>query len=114
MASFPDFNTCAPSGSDAHWLVPNGTSVVLILSASQEQRAHASVFNDSPASLYLKYGSPAGTGPVGIYDVKLTSGSYYELPKPIFQGEVYGTWDAAGGGFARVLQIGPATPPKGY
>lgn len=104
---FPQFLTTAPSGSDAHWKVPGSTAPTLILSASQDLRAHASVFNDSVNSLYLTFG-PGGVGNLsvtGTYDVKLTSGSYMELPKPTFQGEVWGIWDGLGG-FARVLQLG--------
>ena len=107
MAGFPDFNTCAPSGSDQHWLVASTPASVLILSASQEQRAHASIFNDSIGTLFLRFGGNALINATGSYDVKLTSGSYYELPKPIWEGEIWGAWDAAGG-FARVLQIGRA------
>lgn len=108
MASQAQFNTTAPSGSDAHWVVPSSGTPILILSASQEQRVHASVFNDSSNSLFLKFGSDANMGIAGastIYDVKLTSGSYYELPKPIWEGEIWGAWDAVGG-WARVLQLG--------
>ena len=108
MASHPQFNTTAPSGSNNHWIVAGSATPVLILSASQEQRAHASVFNDANASLFLKFGSNKNMGMSGsaqIYDVKVTSGSYFELPKPIWQGEVWGVWDVATG-WARVLQLG--------
>lgn len=109
MATEAQFLTTAPSGSDSHWMVPSSTSSLLILSSSQDQRAHASIFNDSAASLYLRFG---GNGPIsglanGVYDVKLTSGTYYELPKPIYSGEIWGSWDVAGG-FARVLSLGKA------
>lgn len=109
MASHAQFNTTATSGSDAHWTVPSTTSgPVLIMSASQDQRVHGSVYNDSPGSLYLKFGSDVNMGVSGsaqIYDVKMTSGSYFELPKPAYQGEVWGLWDLIGG-WARVLQVG--------
>jgi hypothetical protein len=109
MASEAQFNTTAVSGSDQHWLVASTVSTTLILSASQEQRSHASIFNDSPATLYLKFGSDSSmaTGSSGVWDVKLTSGTYFELPKPEWQGEVWGSWDSgSAGGFARVLQLG--------
>lgn len=56
MPSEAQFNTTAPSGSDSHWIVTGGVSPVLILSASAEIRSHASIFNDSGASLYLRFG----------------------------------------------------------
>lgn len=114
MSSQSAFNTISPSGSDGHWKVVGAVSPVLILSASQEQRAHASIFNDANASLYLVYGIGgsgfaagvlASLSPTGSFDVKLTSGSYYELPKPIWQGEIWGIWDSATG-WAHVLQLG--------
>lgn|SRR5574337_778101 len=108
MANQSQFNTTAVSGSDAHWKVAASLSPVLILSASQEQRVHASIFNDSNGTLFLQYGGSVGmanTGALGMYDVKVTSASYYELPKPIWEGEIWGAWDAVPG-FARVLQLG--------
>jgi hypothetical protein len=106
MSSLAQFLTTSPSGSDLRWRVPATTSPILILSSSQDQRSHASIFNDSPSSLYLVLG---GAGPsvsvTGTYDLKLTSGSYYEVPKPTYQGEIWGIWDGPGG-FARVMQLG--------
>lgn len=96
-----DYTTISPSGSELHWAVPNAGIGVLILSGSQI-RAHASVFNHANASLHLRFGASASL-PAG-FDVKLTSASYYELPKPIYTGPVYGAWDAAGG-FALVLEL---------
>lgn len=97
-----DYSTISPSGSELHWVVANAGVGALILSSSQT-RAHASVFNHSNATLHLRFGSSA-TLPTG-FDVKLTSASYYELPKPVYTGPVFGAWDAAGG-FALVLELG--------
>ena len=108
MASQSQFNTTATSGSDARWIVAASQTAVLILSSSQDQRVHASIFNDSAASLFIKFGSDVSLGNSGsaqIYDLKITSASYFELPKPIYQGDIWGLWDATGG-WARVLQLG--------
>ncbi len=108
MASQAQMNTTSVSGSDSHWRVAASLSPVLILSASQEQRVFATIFNDAVGSLYLQYGGNVGmanTGSAGMYDVKLTSGTYYEIAKPIWEGEIWGVWDAVPG-FARVLQLG--------
>lgn len=69
-----------------------GTSPVLLLSAS-EGRIHASIFNHTNASIYI--GADHGTVQTGSFDVKLASGSYFELPRPIWRGAVYGVSDAA-------------------
>lgn len=108
MSTPAQFATTAVSGSDQHYKVAGVTAPVLILSASQDQRVHASIFNDAVGSLYITFGG-GGVGSLsvsGTYDVKITSASYYELPRqPIYQGEIWGIWDAAGG-WARVLQLG--------
>ena len=107
MANQSQFLTTAPSGSDAHWTVAGATAPQLILSASQDQRSHASIFNDSVASLYIKFGGGAvnNLSVTGTWDVKLSSGSYYELPKPVYEGEIWGIWDSPTG-WARILQLG--------
>lgn len=67
---------------------------VLLLSAS-ESRVHASIYNHVNASLFIGFDHPGVS--TSSFDVKLVSGSYYELPRPIYQGRVWGVWDAAGG-----------------
>lgn len=112
MVQTSDFIGTSPSGSDAHWRVPQGSSPRLILSASQDVRAHASIFNHSNGALYLKFGGNGGmsvSGNLGLFTTKLLSGSYYEMPKPIWQGEVWGVWDSdLPAGFAMVTQTGRA------
>jgi len=107
-----DFLGTSPSGSDAHWKVPQNSTRQLILSSSQDVRAHASIFNHSVGALYLKFGSNLGmavSGGLGLFDVRLSSGSYFELPKPVWQGEVWGVWDAdLPAGSAMVMQVGRA------
>lgn len=114
MSTPAQFITVAPSGSDQHWKVAAKTSKTLILSGSADERSHASIFNASPNNLYLKFGDANGiavSGSTGLYDVRLTSASYFELPKPLWQGEVWGAWDAdLPAGFALVLQLGVTRP----
>lgn len=97
-----DYDTISPSGSDVHAAIANGGSLVLLLSGSAT-RAHASIFNHSVNTLHIRFGQPAALP--NTFDVKLTSASYYELPKPVYAGPIYGVWDAAGG-FALVLELG--------
>ena len=110
MSTEAQFNTTAPSGSDQHWRVPQNSAPRLILSASQEQRVHGSIFNNSTAALYIKFGNDVGmavSGGLGLYDLRLTSASYFELPHPAWQGEVWGAWENdLPAGFAMVLQLG--------
>ena len=66
----------------------------MLLSAS-DNRHHASIFNHVNASLFIGFDHPGVS--VNSFDVKLGSGSYYELPRPIYTGQVWGIWDANGG-----------------
>jgi hypothetical protein len=52
------------------------------------------VWNDSTAVLYLKFGATASTT---SYTVQLAAGAYYEFPQPLYGGVVDGIWAAANG-----------------
>lgn len=52
------------------------------------------VYNDSTAVLYLKYGTGASST---SYTVQLVAGAYYEFPQPVYAGEVDGIWASANG-----------------
>jgi hypothetical protein len=110
MTTQAAYNTVSPSGSDVHWKVRSDTSPILIMSASQNERGYGSILNHSNSTLFLKHGSNVGmavSGGAGIFDLKLTSGSRYELPKPTWQGEIWGAWDSdVAVGYALVLETG--------
>lgn len=77
--------------------VPSSTSPQLILSGSAGSfgsRRFATIYNHSNAALYL---SPKSTVTVNSFSVKLSSGSYFEMVPPVYDGPVYGVWDAANG-----------------
>lgn len=52
------------------------------------------VFNDSTATLYLKFGTTASAT---SYTVQLAAGAYFEFPLPLYVGAVDGIWSAANG-----------------
>jgi hypothetical protein len=100
MSTPSDFTTVSPSGSDSHWRVPAAVTSQLILSASLSERARASIFNHGVGQLYIRFGGNAAITPSGSspnFDVKIASGTLYELPKPIWNGEIWGMWDVVGG-----------------
>lgn len=73
------------------------------LRAANASRQHLSVFNDSTANLYLKWGPGASAT---SFTVKLVGGAFYELPQGKlgpYTGAVYGYWDSATGS-ARVTE----------
>lgn len=58
------------------------------------------VYNDSTAVLYLKFGATASAT---SYTVQLAAGAYYEFPQPVYAGQVDGIWASANGA-ARTTQ----------
>jgi hypothetical protein len=64
------------------------------LQASNGSRRSLIVFNDSTATLYLKYGSAASSS---SYTVKMAPGDYWEMPLPVYTGIVTGIWTSANG-----------------
>lgn len=70
----------------------SGTNVTIL--ASNALRKQAMFFNDSTQALYLKLGTTATSS---SYTVKMAAASYYELPQPIYTGEIDGIWVSANG-----------------
>ena len=52
------------------------------------------VFNDSTAVLYVKFGTTASAT---SYTVQIPAGGYFEFPLPLYDGEVDGIWASANG-----------------
>lgn len=96
------------SGSNSHARVTgSNANATLLLSGSANGRIHASIFNHTVASLHLGFGfQPSLT----LFDVKLPSGSYFEVQRPIWRGEVWGIWDA-NGGVAMVHDVSGSVDP---
>lgn len=81
--------------------VASSTSNVTLL-ASNSARKGATVFNDSTAILYLKFGATASAT---SYTVQIAAGGYYEFPGPtVYSGIVDGIWSAANGN-ARLTEL---------
>jgi hypothetical protein len=91
------------AGSGAAATQVSGSNVVQVpsaaanteLAAANGARRALAVMNDSTATLFLKLGTVAD--PAASYTVKIPAGGYYELPQPIYTGQVDGTWSAANG-----------------
>ena len=52
------------------------------------------IFNDSSAILYVKFGATASTT---SYTVQIAAGGYFEFPVPLYAGQVDGIWASANG-----------------
>lgn len=58
------------------------------------------VFNESTSILYVMFGPAAS---LTNYTVQVPAGAYYEVPQPIYRGQITGIW-AAANGFAQVTE----------
>lgn len=71
------------------------------LLASNTSRVGATIVNDANATLYVKEGT--GASPTS-YTVALGRGDTYELPVPVYAGQINGYWTTGGSGAARVTE----------
>lgn len=77
------------------------TTVSTTLLTSNTARIGGTIYNDSTAILYLKFGTTASTT---SFTAKLLAEDYYELSPPIFTGHITGIW-AATNGAARATEL---------
>lgn len=70
----------------------SGSSTALFTANGQDNGR--TVYNDSTAVLYLKFGATASTTD---YTVQIAAGGYFEFPDPPYVGEVDGIWASANG-----------------
>ena len=80
--------------------VSSSASNVTLL-ASNAARRGATIFNDSTAILYIKFGATASATSFTVY---LTAAQYYEVPYPCYTGIIDGIWASANGS-ARITEL---------
>lgn len=89
-----------PTASTSTTSSVSGSASSVQLLASNSSRKSASIYNDSSASLYVKFGTTASTTdfkyPLGPRDI-------LEFPAPIYTGRVDGIWSSASGA-ARIAE----------
>lgn len=80
-----------------------GSATTVSILASNANRKGAMIFNDSTATLYLKFGTTASTT---SYTVQIASNGYYEFPANpgLYTGACDGIWSAANGS-ARITEL---------
>lgn len=64
------------------------------LFAANGMASGRTIFNDSTAVLYVKFGATASTT---SYTVQLAAGASYTFPAPLYAGQVDGIWASANG-----------------
>lgn len=82
-----------PNAANVENVASSATSVPLF-PASGSVLNGRTVYNDSTAVLYLKFGSGASTT---SYTVQIASQGFFEFPVPVYIGEVDGIWASANG-----------------
>ena len=79
----------------------SATSVAVFAAEGDTNLLARSVFNDSAAILYLKFGATASTT---SYTVQVPAFGYFEFPLPLYDGLVHGIWSSATG-TARTTEV---------
>lgn len=72
-----------------------------ILRAAHRGRKALTIWNDSAVALYVNFGAAASAT---ACVVKIAADGYYELPQPVYVGEIHGVL-ASSTGAARVTEI---------
>ena len=80
--------------------VASSASNVTLLAANPF-RIGTIVFNDSTQPLRVKYGATASSSSLSF---KIGADEYWEMPEPIWRGQIDGIWDAANGN-ARITEL---------
>lgn len=73
--------------------VASSATNVTLFSADSDANGRT-IYNDSTAVLYVKFGATASTT---SYTVQLAAQAYYEFPQPVYAGQVDGIWASANG-----------------
>lgn len=82
--------------------VAASTSAVTLIAHQPNGVSARTIFNDSAADLYVKFGTAATTSD---FTVKIPGGGYYEVPGPgPYGGIITGVWSSATGN-ARVAEV---------
>jgi hypothetical protein len=96
--------TLSTAGSSSVTSVAASLTNVQLL-ASNASRKGAMFFNDTANAnsvIYLKLGTTATTS---SFTVKIANGSYYELPSPIYTGQIDAIWSTVANGNVRITEL---------
>ena len=74
-------------------IASSASNVTLFAAATGTIRART-IYNDSTAVLFVKFGATASAT---SYTVQIPGGGFYEFPQPVFGGNVYAVWGSANG-----------------
>lgn len=72
----------------------------VVLAASQPKRVNLAIYNASTQPMYMKLGSGAKATD---FTLMMVGSAYYELPRPVYNGQITGVWPTADG-FAMISE----------
>ena len=72
----------------------------VVLAVAQSKRTNLAIYNASTQVLYMKLGSGAKSTD---FTLMMVGSGYYELPRPVYNGQITGVWPTANG-FAMVSE----------
>lgn len=78
----------------------SASNVTLLI--SNASRLGVMIVNDSTQTLYAKYGATAS---LTSFTVAIEPGGYWEMPSPIYTGQIDGIWSADASGAARITEL---------
>lgn len=84
--------TAKPTTATVASVASSATNVTLFAAAVGV--SGRTIYNDSTAVLYVKFGATASTG---SYTVQIAANGYYEFPAAVYAGQVDGIWASANG-----------------
>lgn len=90
-----------PKASTATLSNVSGSATSVLLLASNTSRLGGLIYNDSTATLYVKFGATASSS---SFTVKLLADDFYEFSGAVFTGDIEGVWASATGA-ARITEL---------
>lgn len=102
LAFSPSVSAVIPPAATGTLSNVSGTVTSTTLLSANANRKGALLFNDSTANLFIGFTSSAVSQT--SYTVKVGPGGLFELPVPLYTGQVNGIWDAAAG-TARITEL---------
>lgn len=72
----------------------SGSASTTSLLAANSSRNGVTFYSNSTVNLYLAF---ASTSSSSVFTVKLPPGGYFEVPFPVYTGQISGIWDSATG-----------------
>lgn len=82
----------------------NDQATNIQLLAANANRKGVLLHNNSPSTLYIKYGGTASIA-AGGWSVKIPADAYWEMPMPVNTEALHGIWSSDSTGYAQITEL---------